>query len=1032
MAHDPEDTTPRIPELEKDYTLIRELGRGGTAVVYLARDRELARSVAIKLIRPSYVADEDALARLEREAQTVGRMQHPNIVMLLGSRRLGDRGLALILQYVPGRSLKDLLQEEGPLPFERAEAILTDIAKALAYAHRRRIVHRDLKPENVYLDEDAGIARLADFGIARAWDSDSGLTLPGTALGTPAYMSPEQLEGGDLDGRSDVYSFGLLGHEILTGRRPWEGESLYSIINKQKHEDLPPLEEARPGTPAHLATVVHRALRKDPAERWNDGSELLRALLDPPRAPAPPSPPELDPFSWGEPVPADPGPPVWPPPELVERMRARDAEPAIDEPDDPQQEVPPAQPTSPDAATDSGPREGAPPAPAPLPPDADEQDGRDEQSGVLVEEPGERRRSTPILAAVMALLLLGVGITWAAGAPDGQLRTFLGDLMAGGGPPPGDPLEDEPFGAWRDRWGDPGSEDTPAAPEPSADPSRDLAGPEAGRLVSGSGQIAPPGQPLADAIIFELLDEDGTPRAGLEVVLAAEPAGALLEPAQARTDERGRVAVRWTLAPTPGPQRLVARAAGSGGGELARAEAIAGPGEPSTLQRATPARQEARPGVTLEEPLAVRLIDESGIPVPGRWIRFRVESGGGALDADSVLTSGAGMARVQWTTGPGEGEQRVSARLVDAEEVMTIFDVVTAVPALAVRSGVVTGGTHSCLLAPTGSLVCWGDNGRGQLGTPGARRLSPGPGVTGGPWTRVSAGVAHACALDREGGAHCWGANDRGQLGTGDTTPSDTPRPVAGEHRFTEIAAGAGHSCALRSDGVVLCWGDNARGQLGLSGGASSAPTEVERGLRFRSLASGWNHVCALDGAGVAWCWGGNSSGELGSGEVGGSRPTPERVAGQGSYVEIKLGNAHGCARRVDGRVECWGDNSAGQLGDGTNTSRSSPAPVSGERRFTSVAVGAVHSCAIGDDGGALCWGRNLYGQVGDGSEVDRNSPVAVEGSVRFAELHAFGSHSCGRTPGGEVFCWGYNAEGQLGDGTRENRSRPVPLANRE
>jgi serine/threonine protein kinase len=272
---------PGIPELEGDYELIRELGRGGTAVVYLARERDVERYVAIKLMHPGYVQDEDAVARLMREARTVARLQHPNIVMLLGVRRLGERGYALILQYVPGTTVKERIRQDGPLPIPMAERILTDLGSALQYAHRHRIVHRDIKPENVFLDADTGVARLADFGIARIWDSDSGLTLPGTAIGTPTYMSPEQVDGRDLDGRSDLYSVGLVAWEMLTGQPPWAGETLYKIVYKQKHEELPLLEELRPEVPHYIRVAIEKALQKNPNDRWRDAGEFLAALQNP-------------------------------------------------------------------------------------------------------------------------------------------------------------------------------------------------------------------------------------------------------------------------------------------------------------------------------------------------------------------------------------------------------------------------------------------------------------------------------------------------------------------------------------------------------------------------------------------------------------------------------------------------------------------------------------------------------------------------------------------------------------------------------
>jgi serine/threonine-protein kinase len=279
----PEETLelPVIPELD-DYEFIRELGRGGTAVVYLARERELGRLVAIKLMHPAYVQDEEAMARLVREAKTISRLQHPNIVMLYGARKLGDRGYALILQYVPGTTVKQRLRDGGPFPLPLVERVLHDLGTALQYAHQHRIVHRDIKPENIFLDEDTGAARLADFGIARFWDSDSGLTMPGTAMGTPNYMSPEQVDGRrDLDGRSDIYSAGLVAWEMTTGRQPWAGETLYNVVYKQKHEELPALALLRPEMPAYFRAAIEGALKKNPGERWRDAGELLAALQNP-------------------------------------------------------------------------------------------------------------------------------------------------------------------------------------------------------------------------------------------------------------------------------------------------------------------------------------------------------------------------------------------------------------------------------------------------------------------------------------------------------------------------------------------------------------------------------------------------------------------------------------------------------------------------------------------------------------------------------------------------------------------------------
>jgi serine/threonine protein kinase len=156
--------------------------------------------------------------------------------------------------------------------------ILRDLAAALAYAHARRIVHRDVKPENAFLEAGTGRALLADFGIARPLDVDSALTADGSAFGTPAYMAPEQIAGRPVDERTDVYALGLVGWEMLAGRRPWQGETLYAVLHRQQHEELPDLALLRPDIPAYLLAAVQGALAKDPAGRWRDGAEFLRRL----------------------------------------------------------------------------------------------------------------------------------------------------------------------------------------------------------------------------------------------------------------------------------------------------------------------------------------------------------------------------------------------------------------------------------------------------------------------------------------------------------------------------------------------------------------------------------------------------------------------------------------------------------------------------------------------------------------------------------------------------------------------------------
>ena len=272
------DFPPDLRALERQYELIRELRQGGMAGVYLARNRSTGRLVAIKAIRARYLDDADAVERFAREARTVAGLEHPNIVRTEAIEQIGDRAVAIIMEHVPGGTVRDRLRERGPLGAEEAEAILRDVASALGYAHRRGIVHRDVKPENIFLDERRGRALLSDFGIARQIDGDAGITLLGAALGTPQYMSPEQIDGQVVDARSDIYSLGVLGWELLTGRRPWAGESLYGIIYKQKHEQLPRITSLRPRVPANLLFAIERALVKDKKLRWQNTEEFLDQL----------------------------------------------------------------------------------------------------------------------------------------------------------------------------------------------------------------------------------------------------------------------------------------------------------------------------------------------------------------------------------------------------------------------------------------------------------------------------------------------------------------------------------------------------------------------------------------------------------------------------------------------------------------------------------------------------------------------------------------------------------------------------------
>jgi serine/threonine protein kinase/tetratricopeptide (TPR) repeat protein len=281
--------------LGKTYPLEREIGRGGMATVYLAQDTKHHRSVALKVLHPELAATLGS-ERFLREIQIAARLQHPHIMPLYDSGQ-ADTLLYYVMPFVEGESLRDRLNHGSPLPVEDAVRIGRDLAAALDYAHRQGVVHRDIKPENVMLHE--GEAMVTDFGIAKALSAagDENLTQLGMAVGTPAYMSPEQASGErEPDGRSDIYSLGCVLYEMLTGSAPFTGATAQATIMKRFTEPVPSVQASRSAVSADLEQVVAKAMAQDPADRFQTASLLVQALgsptvITPSATPATQSPP---------------------------------------------------------------------------------------------------------------------------------------------------------------------------------------------------------------------------------------------------------------------------------------------------------------------------------------------------------------------------------------------------------------------------------------------------------------------------------------------------------------------------------------------------------------------------------------------------------------------------------------------------------------------------------------------------------------------------------------------------------------------
>ncbi|MBF0169731.1 MAG: serine/threonine protein kinase [Nitrospinae bacterium] len=262
------------------YEIVRELGRGGMGIVLEGRDPMIDRSVALKIIKlsgmGSAMEERELRERFFIEAKAAGRLIHPHIVTIYDVGEEGGKSF-MAMEFVEGVDLAGILSDEGPLPLARAAKIVAQIADGLAYAHEHHIVHRDVKPGNILITRGDRV-KITDFGLARLTTAAGSVTQTGHAVGSPSYMSPEQVQGLPLDGRSDLFSLGVLFYELVTGRRPFEGEGLTNIIFKIIKDNPLPASALNPQLPPALDRVIGKMLAKSPEERYGNGHELAAAL----------------------------------------------------------------------------------------------------------------------------------------------------------------------------------------------------------------------------------------------------------------------------------------------------------------------------------------------------------------------------------------------------------------------------------------------------------------------------------------------------------------------------------------------------------------------------------------------------------------------------------------------------------------------------------------------------------------------------------------------------------------------------------
>jgi serine/threonine protein kinase/alpha-tubulin suppressor-like RCC1 family protein len=827
-------------ELDSEYECVGELGRGGMAIVYHARDRELHRDVAVKVVRTRYAHDQEAVARLAREARTVAHLEHPNLVALHAVKRLSDDSLALVMQLVPGKTLKQTLRDEGAFNADRVERVLRDIARGLAYAHARGIVHRDVKPENIFLDAETGRALLSDFGVAISRESDTSLTATGTAIGTPTYMSPEQIDGARVDGRSDLYSLGLVAWEMLTGRRPWDGESLYSVIYRQKHEELLSIDELRPDVSERLRYLIDGLLRKQPASRWASAERFLGRLND-----------ATDP----------PGLKQWRQYKKKQAKARREALKAL-----------PNENSLPEAPTEHFRRSAEQRAIKDEKLDARStpQTIRVETSAAAVDEwsveddgSTQRRRRYPVWLAAGVLAAVAGAVAFVLFKPDPAPSTEVADkgrsTFSDAGTIEVPVVKTDSIANRRDSL----SVATPPLQQPNNPPvTARRESTQVTRPTPTPQPVTPPvtppqnvvaqPQPTRDSVPVIVPNEPVVPRVNFPTERGVVAAGARHSCAIANgkaqcwgNNENGQLGgIAADFAPTPV----------SVAGDFAFVQVSAG--ETYTC------------GVTADGEGLCWGNNDAGQLGDGttttRTAPVRVSGGHSFQLIRSGRMHACGLTRsgnvVCWGSN-------ASGQLGDGSRASRTSPVRVSLPGSAGQ--LAAGGAHACALLMDGSAFCWGNNTYGQLGdSTKTARSEPVRVASPQTFMSVTAGRSHTCAVTPENDAFCWGLNSNGQAGIGVATEAViAPQKVETSATLRTVAAGLNHTCALTTGGTAYCWGANNFGQLGDgTKNRHTRPTAVQGAGALVALFPGSSHTCGRNGGGEVFCWGYNIDGQLGSG----------------------------------------------------------------------------------------------------------------------------------------------------------------------
>lgn len=748
------------------YRVDAHLGGGAMADVYRVWDQMRSCPLAIKVLRASLAEDPAFLQRFQREADALARLQHPSIVRLYGLEREGDIAF-LVMDYVDGQTLAArLAQSQGPLPLEETRTILRDLCAALAFAHRTGILHRDVKPANVLVGRD-GRVLLSDFGIAKAADS---LTLTAFAIGTPAYMSPEQCQGKETDARSDLYSLGVVLYELLAGRRPFRGEqgpyepgSTRAIFHEHLHAEVPPLRDLNPNVSSDLQKVVVRTLAKQPSRRYQDAEALWTAVDDATRHVTTQTltleAPEqatvyLDESYIGKGPQALEGVA-----EGVHRVRI------IEEGKTPVERT----------LVLGG---GAPPASRTLP------------TYRTLPSFGRRGLSLPpaVLAGLVAVLAVGIGLSvWALVAGRSGSGSKNPPISGAGGTSSGGNFS--PFRA-------PG-----ASPTAHGQVSAVSAGAEHTCAIK-DGAVWCWG-----SSVYGQLGNGKNANSNVPVVVSGLEGNVTALSAGTYHNCAIRDGV-WCWGANQFGEL------GDGTGNSANAPvAVSGLGSGVGFISAGSAGG------------AHTCALKGGAVLCWGWNTFG-ELGDGTRNNTNAPVAVSGLSGVSdvsatydhtcavrdggvWCWGDntygqlGNGSGGPNSNSNVPVPVSGLANGVSAVSA---------GGSHTCALK-NGGVWCWGQQNSGNGSGSGSNVPVAASGLESGV-SALSAGNTHTCAL-KGGVVWCWGSNHFGQLGDGTTNDSNVPVTVSGlGGGVTDVTAGGGHTCALNQAGL-WCWGSNDSGQLG-------------------------------------------------------------------------------------------------------------------------------------------------------------------------------------------------------------------------